>query len=174
MQVETSLVELAGLPAVAGPHALAWLYILDCVFADAHATGLSRMNVVLPSKTLLPDVELRADLTPGAEAGGPTGHAGLSAAGSPGRADRLYLLRFGALAARSLQTRSPAVPKGYRCVAELSALTWKARLWGVPILLSVRLGRSDLTDRAMYAMRRDFASADHTPAYYHLTTWARV
>ncbi|MBS3933258.1 MAG: hypothetical protein KGZ35_02795 [Truepera sp.] len=77
------------------------------------------------------------------------------------------------MAPRVLQKLSLRRLPGARLERTHGVFTLKARLWGIPIRLAGALNRPDLTDRAMFAMRRDFASSLDPSAYYQLSTWSR-
>lgn len=180
MNVEVSVSPLAGLPAPVGAHELAWSYLLDAVMADAHRLALGALHVSVPAPDLSGELQLRAALSRGEQqpAGAGVGAALLGsertpATAVPADATRLYSLEFGVLAARALR-RVRTETRGWRLEEQLSVYCLGARLWGVPIRAAALLGRADLGDRAMFGMRRTFASPRRRPAFYHLTIWGRV
>lgn len=181
MNVEVSVSPLTGLPAPVGAHELAWSYLLDAVMADAHRLALGALHVSVPEPGLKGELRLRAALSCGERQPGTGAGVGAALLGSertlatavPADATRLYSLEFGVLAARALR-RVRTETRGWRLEEQLSVYCLSARLWGVPIRTAALLGRADLGDRAMFGMRRTFASPRRCPAFYHLTIWGRV
>lgn len=171
MRLELSISPLTGLPAPQGAHELAWSYLLDAIFADAYEQRVAVLHLDLPHNALCDNVTLRAGLTPAhpSTSGHATALLGTSSE-IPTTTARLYTLSFGRLAPRSLQQHQRDTPAAYREVDTLSAFSLAARLWGVPIRLAQLARRPDLQDRAIFAMRRDFARRG--PCYYQLSTWA--
>lgn len=173
MKLELTLHPIPGFPTPTGPHELAWSYILDAIFADAYHAAISHLHVSLPSERLSQAVTLRAELSARPDA---TGRKAVAILGQkrdlPAGYDRAYLLNFGAIAPRALQKLSIGLP-GARLERTQSIFTLRARLWGIPIRLAGALNRPGLVDRAMFAMRRDFASSRDPSAYYQLSTWSQ-
>lgn len=173
MVVNVQVQPLAGFPEVTGAHELAWSYILDAVFADAYHAGLSALSINLPSQSLKVATELRAELS---RREGDSGAEGVVLLGRsdtfPPNCRRAYSLWFGRLAPRALQRLQSRQVEGWDLQSHLSVFTLKARLWGVPIRLFKSMNRPDLVDRAMFVMRRDFASYQSTTSYYNLNIWS--
>lgn len=173
MELELTVRELPGLPAPRGAHQLAWAYLLDALFADAWQAGAAHLTLTLPHPELLPEVLLRAELSP--PRGDATALALLAGPDTTEPGDgpvRIYGLDFGVLAPAALRRIRPPDPAGRRLVQQLWAYTWRARLLGVPMRLANELRRPHLADRAMFSMRQGFASDEPTPAYYRLRGWA--
>lgn len=177
MNVEVSVSPLAGLPAPVGAHELAWSYLLDAVMADAHRRGLGALRVSVPEASLKADMHLRAALSRRERQAAEGPGVGAALLGServlPADATRLYSLEFGLLASGALR-RVRTETRGWRLEEHLSVYCLSARLWGGPIRAAALLGRTDLGDRAMFGMRRAFASKHRHPAFYHLCIWGRA
>lgn len=174
MKVDVSLSAL-DVPPLDGPHELAWSYLLDAIFADAYHAGVAFLHVSVPDPALVAEVELRAELSDGRPSGDTRALALLGAMRDvPQDAERLYLLAFGMMAPAALR-RLPKHPiSGWSIEHRLGAYTWKARAWGAAIRWAAFRKRPDLVDRAMLAMRRDFARPGDATAYYRLGTWSRT
>jgi hypothetical protein len=175
MRLEITHHSIPGFPPPVGPHELAWSYILDTIFADAYHTGIASLHISLPTKQLYDDVTLRAELSQTTRKNGQHALALLgkdrNVAGNYGR---IYLLNFGATAPRTLQRLSVKDLPGARREYQQSLFSLKARFWGIPIRLAHAMKRPDLVDRAMFAMRRDFAQTEDPYAFYRLSIWSKA
>lgn len=172
MRVEVAVSPLPMLPPPLGAHELAWSYLLDAVMADASGAKLGALQVSVPDAALAEEVRLRAELSCEGERAR-LGAALFGAEGAiPTGTTRLYRLEFGVLAPRALRRLRTKVPDGWRCEAQLSVYRVQAKGWGGLIRLGALLGRTDLGDRAVFAMRRSFAAPGHPLAYYHLSVWS--
>lgn len=87
---------------------------------------------------------------------------------------RLYTLSYGRLAPRSLRKLNTKPTKDWCCTRTLFVFTWRARALGLPMRFFNLRNAPHRADRAMFAMRRVFASATKTPAFYRLECWERT
>ena len=175
MNVTITHAPLPGLPPPTGPHELAWSYILDAVFADAYHAGVGHLRVILPTAALTGNVEIRALVSRRTPQPERQGVADLGGGETPvGDATRVYAMGFGTMAPSALRRLGRIEPPGFTSVSHLSCFTPAARLWGVPIRLAQSIGRPDLVDRGMAAMRRAFAAERDPHAYYQLSVWGRA
>lgn len=199
MKVTVTVSPLESLPAASGAHELAWSYLLDAIFADAYTSGLAELHIDLPHAELEDAVKLRTP--PLQRAASRSKHTGVKSPGKGlsgsavlggallrdpalvstpprlsdldfGAPRRLYTLGFGSLAPSQLR-RLRAHTAGWQRLTQLNVYCWPARLWGFPIRSAALLGRNDLEDRALFAMRRTFTSYRRRPAFYHLTSWGQ-
>mgnify|MGYP001095036867 CR=1 FL=1 len=175
MKTQIEVSALPGFPDVSGPHELAWSYLLDAIFADAYHAQLGILHLQLPSPSLVAGAELRAELSSAREGSSGAGVALLGCDRTvPTGVRRVYLLRFGRLAPRGLQVLPAPDVTSWRLEHRLSTFTLKAKLWGIPIRVASGVGRPDLVDRAMFAMRQDFSRSGVASSYYRLSTWSQA
>lgn len=147
-----------------GPHALALAHVFDEIVADAYRAHLGRLTWFGPEATM-PYLVQRAQLTRIA----PSNLCGLIAINQlpseyPG-VSRLYWI----------QTGPPAgvLPRDWRQVAHIQALSGRVRQWGVVIRLAGMLGRIDWVDAAFANMRRQFSQPGFGGARYRVSIWVR-
>lgn len=175
MRLELSVSPLPDLPAPNGAHELAWSYLLDAIFADAYTHNIGEIHVSLPHQGLKADVQLRAELTSTSrDADGVAvallGHQ-RDLAAYRGELTRAYVLTFGRLAPGTLRALSSTQDKTWEAEHSQVALSLSTLLWGVPITLANRTQCPALLDRALLAMRRDFARPLLGLYYYRLRTF---
>ena len=175
MKVTITHSPLPGLPALAGPHELAWSYILDAVFADAYHAGVGHMEVLTPGPEYEELIRVRAELS--ASESTATKSALAQLGGSSLTTDnhtRIYGLGFGTLAPAPLRRTQQGPFTGFALVDVIGVYTPAAKMWGIPIRVAAVAGRRDLVNRALAAMRHQFAVRNSRHAYYVLRTWSRV
>lgn len=170
MKLELSITPVAAFPKLDGPHKLAWQYLLDTIFAEAYHAGVGKLNVSVPSEALVPELELRAELTPAL--GNSVGIAMLGATMSPPpQAQKAFTLAYGSLAPKALRTAGTARLEGWQLKQSLYVLTWQVKALGLPMNLLNQWRAPHLADPAMFAMRGSFARSKSTPSYYRLCEW---
>jgi hypothetical protein len=175
MQLRHTPVDLGGLPAPTGAHALAWSYLLDAACADAYHAGIAHLDLTLPA-ALADEIAARRPIAPPAPSDGPLATFGTGPAADP-TAQRHYRLRFGLLAPRTLRAHTAtqgAPTTGFALADTLYVYTLRTRLLGIPMRIFNLMARPQPADRALIALRYSFASNRPTPSTYLLETWHRT
>ncbi len=147
-----------------GAHELALAHVLDAIFADAYHAGLETL-VWYGGRAWLPELELRAELTP-IKPSGLRGVIAVDSVASVVNGERLYWIR------RRGSVRALA-PGAWRRVSIAGWYTPKVRWWGVAIRASRLIGRADWVDRTMAGMRADFGQDGDRRAEYQLAIYQR-
>ena len=169
MKVSVSVVPDAHFPPPHGAHEMAWAYILDAVFADAHSTGVSSLDIILPLEAVRTAARLRADLSAVGRPSSAGATAVLAAGHTTTHADRIYHVDLGLLAGeRGAWARARGAQRPTRSV---SVFTLHARLAGLAIRTGGALNTPALTDAGIARMRRSFVAPGWKPAFYHLSQW---
>lgn len=177
MDTHSTPISIPGMPRQDGPHELAWSYILDHIYADAFHSGITSLRAYIPTTEICGQLELRSRLSGSRQHVGGESSAVIrvdSFGPEPPRdAVRMYTIRFGVLAPRILRPITQPAKTGWKLDRTLSAFTWKAHMFSIPIRLAGFLRRPDLIDRAQTAMRKFFITEKIVPAFYHLEIWNR-